>query len=139
MLKSIYNQKVTILNRQKRTTNTSGVDTWYKTIVYNAAWYEEAVRTVVNNGVVIGTVLKVLIPFSDDYMPYKEWSKLTDKGSHFTMSPGDYVILGDVTEEVTASNVVSVVNQYEDKCCVKHITKPHKRFGATVQLKIEGI
>lgn len=116
------------------------MDTWYKKVINNAAWYEEAIREVINNGVVIGTVYKVLIPFNDDYMKYRDWANLQDKGSKFTMSSGDYIILGEVPEEVTANNVIEVVKKYEGGICtVKHITTTHKRFGATVQLKIEGV
>lgn len=140
MLRCIYNQKVTILNKQKRTNKPGSVDVWYKKVIENAAWYSEAVRQVINNGVVIGTVYKVLIPFNADYMRYKDWAKLQDKGSYFTMSSGDYIILGDVPDEVTASNIVEVTKKYEgDICTVKHITETHERFGATVQLKIEGV
>ena len=92
------------------------------------------------NGVYIGTYITVLIPFNDDYLNYREWKKLDDKSGKFTMSSGDYIVLGDVEEEITAQNVVAVIKEYEGfSCMVKHIKKPHKRFNATVQLKIEGV
>jgi hypothetical protein len=140
MLSNIYNQKVTILNKLKRSDSSSNRDVWYKHTIEDAAWYEESIRSVLPNGVAIGTVLIVLIPFHEDYEIYTEWAKDETRDGKFTMSSGDYIILGDVEEEVTADNVVSVAKRYEGNVClVKHIKKPHKRFGATVQLRIEGV
>ena len=140
MLKLIYNQQVTILNKLARTDSPTGKDIWYKHTVDNAAWYEDSVRTVLPNGVAIGTVIKVLIPFNDDYEDYKYWKKLANREGYYTMSSGDYIILGEVPETVTAENVVAITKQYSDSLCtVKHVKKPHKRFGVNVQLKVEGI
>ena len=88
----------------------------------------------------IGTYITVLIPFNENYLPYKQWKNLEDKSEKFTISSGDYIVLGDVTETVNASNIVEVMKTYKlESCQVKHIKKPHKRFSATVQLKIEGV
>ena len=140
MLNHIYNQQITILNKLNRSDSTNGKDVWYKHTVNNAAWYEEVIRDVLQNGVAIGTVIKVLIPFNDEYQDYKEWKSNNDRSSFYTMSSGDYIILGDVTENVTSENVVAITRQYSHSLCtVKHVTKPHKRFGVNVQLKVEGI
>ncbi len=141
MWKSIYNQRITILNKLKRVdTDDKKLDVWYKHTVDNAVWYEDSARNSGGNGVYIGTYITVLIPFNDDYTDYRNWKQLEDKDSKFTMSSGDYVVLGDVEEEINASNVVEVMKSYEGNyCIVRHIKRPHKRFNATVQLKIEGV
>lgn len=143
MWSNIYNQRVTILNKLKRADITGGtVDIWQKFTVDNAVWYEDSARNSGGNGVYIGTYITVLIPFNDAYMDYREWRHLPaeERAEKFTMSSGDYVVLGDVTEEIDASNIVSVMNDYGvQKCIVRHVKKPHKRFNATVQLKIEGV
>lgn len=140
MLNSIYNQKVTILNKLKRADSGTNKDVWYKHTVEDAAWYEESVRNILQNGVAIGTIIIVLIPFHDEYEGYKDWCGDNDRDTRFTMSSGDYIVLGEVPEEITPDNVVSVMKQYEGSVClVKHIKKPHKRFGASVQLRVEGI
>lgn len=141
MWKSIYNQRITIINKLKRVdTDDKKLDVWYKHTVDNAVWYEESARNSGGNAVYIGTYITVLIPFNDDYMDYRDWKKLEDKDSKFTMSSGDYIVLGDVPEEVNASNIVKLMEEYgNNSCTVKHIKRPHKRFNATVQLKIEGV
>lgn len=143
MWKNIYNQTVTILNKLKRADIDGGtVDVWYKHTVDNAVWYEDSARNSGGNGVYIGTYITVLIPFNDDYIDYRKWKKLSseERSAKFTMSSGDYIVLGDVVEEIDASNIVAIMNEYgAEKCLVKHVKKPHKRFNATVQLKVEGV
>lgn len=59
---------------------------------------------------------------------------------HFTVSTGDYVVLGEVTEDITADNVVKTMQKYgENVCLVRHHNENYNRFGARVQLKIEGV
>lgn len=140
MLTNIYNQRITILNKLKRTDSATGLDVWYKSVVDDAAWYKETLRDVNNSSVFIGEVVKVLIPFNEIYIPYKTWKLPGKQENYFTMSTGDYIILGDVPEEVTAKNVTEIVKQYApDVCTVKSCRENHKRFWATVQLKIEGV
>lgn len=144
MLKNIYNQRITIINKLRRDdvpgATSSTKDVWTKFVVENAVWYEKSARNSGGNGVFIGTYITVLIPFNDNYMEYRFWKDLEDKSNNFTLSSGDYIVLGDVPEEITASNVVEVMKGYANNSCqVKHIERPHKRFGATVQLKVEGV
>ena len=137
----IYNQKITILNKLKRVDSPDGkLDVWYKHTVDNAVWYEDSARNSGGNGVYIGTYITVMIPFNDDYLDYRDWKNLQDKNSKFTMSSGDYIVLGNVPETITASNVIETMKTYEGNyCMVKHIKRPHKRFNAKVQLMIEGV
>ena len=84
--------------------------------------------------------ITVLFPFNSRYLPYMEWKKPGNQDEHFTMSSGDYIILGDVPENITANNIIKVLEQYgENVCQVKHHNANYKRFGARVQLKVEGV
>lgn len=141
MLKTIYNQRITILNRLRRSDNDSGVDLWYKTVVNDAAWYTKSARSAGGSTVFIGTYITVLLPFHDDYVSYRKWKDLANKNLKFTMSTGDYIILGDIEEdEVFAKDIVATLQKYgESVCQVKHCNASYDRFGATVQLKIEGV
>lgn len=140
MLKRIYNQKVTILNKLKREDGITGVDVWYKTVIDDVAWYTKSARSAGSSSVFIGTYITVLIPFHNEYLPYLEWRKPGNQTNHFTISGGDYIILGEVPEDITASNIIATLKKYgEDVCQVKHKTAVYDRFGATVQLKIEGV
>ena len=140
MLENIYNQRVTILNKLKRTDNKTGVDVWRKSIVDDVVWYTKSARSAGSSSVFIGTYITVLFPFNSRYLPYMEWKKPGNQEEHFTMSCGDYIILGDVPENITANNIIKVLEGYgENVCQVKHHNANYKRFGARVQLKVEGV
>ena len=140
MQKNIYNQKITILNKLKRTDSLTGSDVWYKQVVTDAAWYKRSEKTVQGSSVLIGTYVNVLIPFHTDYLPYTEWRLAGNPDDYFTMSVDDYIVLGDVEETVTANNITQVVQKYSGMyCLVKHITENYNRFGAKIQLSIEGV
>lgn len=140
MLENIYNQRVTILNKLKRTDSKTGVDVWRKSTVDDVVWYTKSARSAGSSSVFIGTYITVLFPFNTRYLPYMEWKKPGNQDEHFTMSLGDYIILGDVPENITANNIIKVLEQYgENVCQVKHHNANYKRFGARVQLKVEGV
>ena len=140
MLENIYNQRVTILNKLKRTDSKTGVDVWRKSTVDDVVWYTKSARSAGSSSVFIGTYITVLFPFNSRYLPYMEWKNPGNQDEHFTMSSGDYIILGDVPENITANNIIKVLEQYgENVCQVKHHNANYKRFGARVQLKVEGV
>ena len=141
MLGNIYNQKITILNKLKRAdTQDKKEDLWFKSVVEDAAWYKDSSRSAGGSSVFIGTYITVLIPFHDEYIQYIDWKDLDNKENTFTVSGGDYIILGDVKEEITAQNVIEVMHKYgENVCLVRHHNSSYPRFGASVQLKIEGV
>ena len=93
MLENIYNQRVTILNKLKRTDSKTGVDVWRKSTVDDVVWYTKSSRSAGSSSVFIGTYITVLFPFNSRYLPYMEWKKPGNQEEHFTMSSGDYIIL----------------------------------------------
>ncbi len=140
MLTNIYNETVTILNKLKRTDSFTGKDVWYKTVLSDAAWYSNVERTATNSSVFIGSYIKVLIPFHDNYLSYEDWKNPGNPDAHYTMSVGDYIVRGEVLEDITADNIVKVMQNYgEDVCLVKYRRELHDRFGASVQLEVQGI
>lgn len=140
MLNNIYNQKITILNKLKRTDSSTGLDVWYKHTVDDAAWYTDSARSAGGSSVYIGSYITVLIPFHDDYMPYKDWRNIDDKDSYFTMQANDYIVLGEMEEDVDANNIIQVLQKYGELVCqVKHHNENYNRFGARVQIKVEGV
>lgn len=140
MLEHIYNETVTILNKVRRSDAGGQKDLWYKTILNNVAWYTDSARSAGGSAVYIGSYITILVPFNEKYLPYMEWKKLANRGECFTISNNDYVVKGIVTEDVTADNIVATMQKYgEDVCLVKHHNENHSRFGAKVQLKIQGV
>lgn len=140
ILNSIYNQKITILNKLKKTDGTTGLDTWHKTVITDAAWYSQTERTATVSSVYIGSYIKVLIPFHDAYLDYSDWKQVGMQDANYTMSVGDYIVLGTVSEDITASNVIATTAKYEPNVCLVKTFQPlHNRFDAYVQLEIEGV
>lgn len=140
MLENIYNQTVTILNKLKGVDSLTKKDIWYKTVLTDVAWYADSTRTATSSAVYIGTYIKVLIPFHNEYLPYLEWREAGNQDTHYTMSTGDYIILGEVPEDITAENIVKTLQKYgENVCTVKHHKESYNRFGARIQLMIEGV
>ena len=140
MLKDIYNETITILNKLRRTDSGTGRDIWHKTVLHNVAWYTDSARSAGGSAVYIGSYITVLIPFHDNYLPYIEWKEPGMQDGHYTISLSDYIIKGEVTENITADNIVKSIEKYgENVCLVKHHNELHDRFGARVQLKIQGV
>lgn len=140
MLKNIYNQTITILNKLKRPDSLTGKDVWYKTVIHDAVWYTDSARSAGNHDVYIGSYITILIPFHKEYLDYLEWRKPGNQDNFFTFSNGDYVIKGIMEEEVNADNIVKTLEKYgENVCFVRHHKEVYERFGARVQLKIQGV
>jgi hypothetical protein len=113
---------------------------WHKTILHDAAWYTDSVMAASSNSAHINTVITVLLPFHDEYLPYLEWKQSGMQVGHFTMSNGDYIILGEVEEDFTASTIVKELQKYgENVCTVKQNKLVHDRFNASVQLRVQGV
>ena len=76
----------------------------------------------------------------DNFLPYEEWKNHGNQDTNYTISIGDYVVKGEVVEDITADNIVKVLQNYGDRVClVKFRQEVHDRFGATVQLQVEGV
>lgn len=112
-LGKIYDDTITVINKLDATDSALKMDSYYKTVIPHCMWVVKQTRTVQDNGtVVIGTVHQVQIPESKDYCTYKEWLD-TDKIDAFTIRTNDYIVRGEVTEEITAQNIRKVIALYE--------------------------
>lgn len=140
-MKNIYNDTITILNKLKATDSITKQDAWYKTILHNAYWSNTSVSNVSGTTVGVGEVIKVLIPFNNNYKQYNDWKQAGNQDDAYTMSTNDYIIYGEVLEDVTSNNVVQITTKYGEKVCtVRSVTECEKRISnQVVQLKIEGV
>lgn len=127
-LDALYRDTVTIVNR--RDAKDAGVpfDEYRKTVLTGCMWSSTSQRTVQSDGTVsVGTVHRVQIPESPDYLPYREW--VADPRG-FTVRSGDFVVKGEVAEEIDASNAKRVLALYEpDAFQVQHFRDLTKREG----------
>lgn len=127
-LGTIYDETVTLVNRLDAKDGGSKQDEYRKTVLVGCMWDQTAQRTVQSDGtVVIGTVHRVQIPESPNYRPYRDWAK---DPSGFTLRQGDWLVRGEVAEELDASNVRKVLAQYEpDAFQVQHFRDLTKKEG----------
>lgn len=117
-LKQEIPQTVTILNKLNKKDSATGLDVWYKKTLYNCSWQVSAVETQTGTQTNVGAKIKVQIPEAQKikYLPYNEW-KQGNMDECFTISADDYVILGEVSEEITPNTLLNVVSKYEPNAC----------------------
>lgn len=109
----LYNETVTLINKLDAKESQLKQDEYYKHVFHHCMWSLVTTRSVAPDGTVtIGTSHRVQIAENVDYVPYKEWAT-SDHESVFTVRAGDYVVLGEVTEEVTSSTLRKVIAAYE--------------------------
>lgn len=109
-LAKMYGQTVTVINKLDAKDAALKMDAYYKQVVRSALWSSQVSRTVSTDGSVqIGQSVKVHIADRSEYMPYDEWKAAENRDAYFTVRTGDYIVLGEVAEDVTASNVLQIV------------------------------
>lgn len=135
------NGAVTILNKLNRKDSTTKLDVWYKTTIQNCAYSTNKVENVSGNVVSVGQTFTILIPFSELYLPYKDWKDSPLIASRFTLNPGDYIFLvSSVSEDVTPNTIQTVRNLYEPNVCeIKTITEVEKFGDTQFQFRVEGV
>ena len=75
---------ITLLNRLKRQDSVTNTDIWYKTIIKNCTYKKDRVSNVNGTVVSMGQSFTILIPFTGNYLPYKEW--------HLFLRNSDFII-----------------------------------------------
>lgn len=113
-LGQIYDETITVVNKLDARDSATKQDTYYATVIDHCMWSVKFQRSVESDGtVVLGTTHQVQIPESENYIPYREWSKAENRADSFTVRNGDYIVRGKVDEEITATNVKQIVKTYE--------------------------
>lgn len=146
----LYRDTITILNKLDARDATLKKDAWYKTVIPDCMWTERITRTVTSDGTVnIGSSFQIQIPDNENYRSYKDWMKPENRDKLFTVRQGDYLIRGEVPEEITPENIRSVVAKYEPEACqvktfrdlrrseLKYVPSALMRFAEI--LEIEGV
>lgn len=93
-----WNETLTVYN--KYIDPTTRQITWYRTVVNNCFW------KYVGNEIVVGeTTIKTdntlcRIPKSDNFIEKHIWCELENKSEKFTLSTGDILVKGEVTDEI---------------------------------------
>lgn len=125
---------ITIANKVSRNESTTGLDVWYKTEL-DAIHKVDRVENISGTEVSMGETHTVLIPFSDQYRHFKDWS---DRDNTYTLRVGDIIFFETFDDEITPNNISDLKLQY-DCCEVRSITEAEQKHGATIQLKVGGV
>ena len=133
------NGNITLLNRLKRKDSVTNTDVWYKTQIQNCVYKKDRITTVNGTVVSMGQAFTILIPFTGNYLPYKDWKKLEDKTGFYTLSEQDVIILDDVIEEVTSQNITQIKNDYEPNTCeIRSIEQVNQVFSVQFEFRVSG-
>ena len=134
------NCNITLLNRLKRKDSVTNTDVWYKTKIQNCVYKKDRITTVNGTVVSMGQAFTILIPFTGNYLPYKDWKKLEDKTGFYTLSEQDVIILDDVMEEVTPQNITQIKNDYEPNTCeIRSIEQVNQVFSVQFEFRVSGV
>lgn len=110
-----FDYTITVLNKLSARDSATKLDVWKSTVLHNCSWSGKAERSMDGNNAVVGNVFVVRVPKSADYHPYNEWKESMDG---FTFSTGDYIIRGEVTDEVTPNTVQSIINAHKPEAFI---------------------
>ena len=134
------NGSITLLNRLKRKDSVTNTDVWYKTQIQNCVYKKDRITTVNGTVVSMGQTFTILIPFTGNYLPYKDWKKLEDKTGFYTLSEQDIIIIDDVIEEVTPQNITQIKNDYEPNTCeIRSIEQVNQVFSVQFEFRVSGV
>lgn len=135
-----FRHTITVLNKRDGLDSPDHLDTWKKTVLQQCAWKQTETRSQsgrVSDDTEISEGAEYLarVPPSEEYRPYSAW-----KGDMegFTFSPGDYVLKGEITEEVTADTVQSVVSQHRPDAFEVRLFRDNTGTGYLDHYRLEG-
>lgn len=134
-LHKMYGQTVTVINKLSARDASLGADAYYAQVIDSALWSSQISRTVDAEGTVqIGQSVKVHIADRSEYLPYDEWKAAGNRDSYFTMRVGDYIALGTIDGEVTASKLPSIIKSKGSDImqvqAFRDLRDPSTRYGS---------
>lgn len=143
-----FRETVTLLNRRDGKDSPDHLDAWKKTVLRNCVWTQQQTRTpstqqtrtpstLLTNAIEVKLSASYLarVPASPDYRPYHEWRADMDG---FTFSTGDYLILGEIPEDVTLETVMAIVEKYRPDAFEVQLFKDNTAAGFLEHFRLEG-
>lgn len=112
-----WDKTITIFNKYVGDENKT---MWQRAVLSGCFWKYINTTTYVNNVKMQTKEVIVRIPKEDNYVPYLDWKTLADRTDKFTLHPGDFIVLGDVDDEIDeytkGQRATDVLNKYKDAC-----------------------
>lgn len=130
-----WTHTVTVLNKRAGRDSADYLDSWKKTVLRDCFWAGQRTQGRSGQEVHQGASYVLRVPQYPEYRPYLDWK--TDMEG-FTFSPGDYIILGEVAEEITPETVQAVVERYRPDAFEVQLFKDNT-VGPLPHYRLEGV
>ena len=91
-----WNTTVTVFNKYEDPS--SRLITWYKTVIHNCFWKNTGNKLIIGETSIDTNSTMCRIPLHIAFLERYQWNEEADKSSHFTLSPGDIIIKGEVED-----------------------------------------
>lgn len=133
-----WNDTITIVNKLSAKDSITKRDTYKKTVLHKCFYKQITSRSVTGTTVNLGSSAVCRIPKNVNFRPYHEWKEDISQG--FTLSVGDYIFLGELKEDATADNIISLYNEYKPNAMVVKAAANNADFmGFGEHYKAEGV
>ena len=93
-----WDTTLTVYN--KYTDPVTDVISWYRHKVENAFWKYTGNKVVINENVIESNDIICRIRKDDAFLENYQWIESDEKSEHFTLSKGDIIVKGEVTDEI---------------------------------------
>lgn len=137
-INKLYNEKITVINRIRGPDLGQREDILVASSV-DSVLYRFKSNYISNNGNV-SKQQELIVLFSDIslYKPYKEFVSYKGSSDFFTLSLGDYIVLGDIFDEVNSSNIRDILSKYEPYVYkIQSINKAKNRGFSVAKIEVE--
>ena len=107
------NADITLYNRY----NSSGIASYNRTVIHDVAWESrKASNVLASGGNIAADQANIYIPMQrgDSYQGPAAWRALTIKGGRWTLQPGDLIVRGIVTEELSGAYTPTTLRKEYD-------------------------
>lgn len=112
-----WNTTITVFNKYEDPT--SRQITWYKTVLTDCFWKNTGNKIVVGETTLDTNATLCRIPLHPAFLEKYEWNNTQNKSEHFTLSAGDILVRGEVTDEI---------DEYASDCRSSDILTKYKKL-----------
>lgn len=135
-----WTHTVTVLNRRAGRDSPDHLDAWKKTVLRDCFWAGKQTRgqsgrMTASTEVSEGASYLLRVPQDAGCRTYREWKEDMEG---FTFSTGDYIIRGEVTEEITPETVQAVVESHRPDAFEVQLFKDNTD-GPLPHYRLEGV
>lgn len=131
--------KVTVLCKVPRIYSEDGIEKWCKAVISDCIYKRSKITNMLDTTVSMSQTYTVLVPFNDNYVSSDKWYGMKDRQNTYTVAQGDYIVFGEVKEDVTSNTIRDLLDKYANHCEVRSIEEVEQVHGARYRLKVQGV